>query len=486
MQKKFIVNLAFLLLLNILVKPFYILGIDAEILKQVEASNPGMYGEYFSLIGLTFIFNIFLDFGIINFNTRNIAQNDQLLTKHFSGIISVRAFLSLFYIVLIVISGWLLGYSKHQFEILMVLAFNQILVAFILYFRSNLSGLLLFKQDSIISVLDRILLIGTCSILLWGGMLHSPFKIEWFVYAQTASYGITAIVSGVLVIRKTGWFKPKFDKAFSILILKKSMPYALLVLLMMIYYRSDSVMLERMMPKGARESALYAQGFRFFEAFNMIGFLFAGLLLPIFSRMIKEKENISSILFLAFKILFSVSIVVGIAGYLYSEELISWRYQISGIELERSAAAFGMLMLSFISICVTYIFGTLLTAHGSLKKLNWLAFFGVGLNIGLNLWLIPDYGAYGAALASLITQMLTAIGQVILSFQEVELSIDTKSIYQIGIFITSIILLVVVRDYISLPWGYSALLFVVFGAVFSIVTGMVSLKGIVRILKTKQ
>ena len=58
MQKKFISNLALVLLLNLLIKPFYILGIDAEILKQVELNSPGSYGMYFSILGLTFIGNI--------------------------------------------------------------------------------------------------------------------------------------------------------------------------------------------------------------------------------------------------------------------------------------------------------------------------------------------------------------------------------------------------------------------------------------------
>ena len=486
MQKKFIVNLAFLLLLNLLVKPFYILGIDAEILKQVESTNPGNYGEYFSLMGLTFILNIFLDFGIINYNTRNIAQNRQLLTKHFSGIISIRALLSILYLVLIFGSGLVLGYEKFQFKLLSILALNQILVAFILYFRSNLTALLLFKQDSIISVLDRVLLIGICSVLLWGGITKHAFKIEWFIYAQTISYGLTALISGMLVVKKTGWFKPKFDKAFSLMIFKQSIPYALLILLMMVYYRSDSVMLERMLPDGARESAIYAQGFRFFEALNMIGYLFAGLLLPIFSRMLKEKDDISNMLFLSLKILLSGALVVGIAGFLFREELVNWRYGISGTELIRSSESFGMLMLCFISICTTYIFGTLLTANGNLKILNWLAFGGVILNISLNAWLIPTKGAYGAALASLITQGLTALGQIILSFAEIKIHVDKKSLLQIGSFLALLSGLIFFHNKLHTDWYWNLLLFVISGGIISIITGMISVKGVIKILRSEQ
>ena len=92
MQKKFIKNLFFLLVLNLLIKPFYILGIDAEIINRVGAEK---YGIYFSLFNFSFLFNIFLDFGINNFNTKNVAQNEHLLSKYFSKLFSLKLLLVL-------------------------------------------------------------------------------------------------------------------------------------------------------------------------------------------------------------------------------------------------------------------------------------------------------------------------------------------------------------------------------------------------------
>ena len=42
MKKKFIWNLLLVLILNLLIKPFYILGIDAEIINRV---GPSVYGN---------------------------------------------------------------------------------------------------------------------------------------------------------------------------------------------------------------------------------------------------------------------------------------------------------------------------------------------------------------------------------------------------------------------------------------------------------
>lgn len=480
MQKKFITNLILVLVLNVIVKPFYILGIDAEVLKQTGDD----YGIYFSLLGLTFILNIFLDAGIVNYNTKNIAQHQHLLQKHFSGIITIRIALSFLYFILIFILAWLLNYPPSYFKLLGILAFNQVLVAFILYFRSNLSGLLLFKKDSIISVLDRFILIGISSYLLWGRASNTPYQIEWFAYSQTFAYAVTLIVAYLFVKNQAGQLRFKIDKLFSFAIIKQSLPYATLILLMMLYYRSDAIMLERLLPNGKEETALYAQGYRFFEAFNMLGFLFAGLLLPLFSKILKNKENITDLLFTSFKLLFAASVVIALSAYLNKVEIMEWRYQLTGSELMHSANSFGILLFCFIAISTTYIFGTLLTANGNLKLLNWLAFGGVILNIVLNLYLIPKQGAYGAALASLITQTITVIGQIALCFYLLKIK---KSFPTIIATFSFIILMYITyygfQEYIDLEWYYQFLGFGFAGLLLSFATKMIDIKQFFVILK---
>ena len=66
MARSFLANLALLLVLNLLVKPFYILGIDAGVQDAVGSE---VYGGYAALMGLSFLLNILLDLGITSFNT---------------------------------------------------------------------------------------------------------------------------------------------------------------------------------------------------------------------------------------------------------------------------------------------------------------------------------------------------------------------------------------------------------------------------------
>ncbi len=479
MQRKFILNLAFVLVLNLLVKPFYILGIDAEVLKQVGEEA---YGNYFALISLSFLLNIFLDAGITNFNTRNIAQHRQLLQKHFSNIIAVRGLLALGYLVLITLAGWLLAYSKEQMWLLWVLGFNQVLVAFVLYFRSNLAGLHRFVQDSMVSVLDRILLIGICGALLWGGFMNRPFEIEWFVYSQTVAYAITAMVAAFLVLRESGRIRLQWNVPFTYMILKQSAPYALLVLLMTIYYRSDSVMLERMLPDGAYHAGVYAQGFRFFEASNMIAYLFAVLLLPIFSKMIGDKQMIDDLLRLSFKTLMSGALILAVGCIFHAEALLELRYVQIG---DQAAASFAVLMACFVAVCGTYIFGTLLTANGSMRWLNYLAAAGMVLNIVLNLWMIPHFQAFGSAVASLITQVITALAQMYLALRVFDLKPDLRLARNFLLFAAGVIGLGWASNELTFHVIYNLIIMAAFSLLWASITGMLSFRQLVTIMRQR-
>ncbi|MEI6852322.1 MAG: oligosaccharide flippase family protein, partial [Bacteroidota bacterium] len=184
-HRKFITNLLILLFLNLLIKPFWILGIDRTVQNTVGAEQ---FGFYFAVFNLTFIFNIFLDLGLTNFNNKNIAQNHHLLNKHFSSLLILKFLLAIVYCVITISAGLIIGYNSQQMLLLLVLCFNQFLTSFILYLRSNISGLHFFKTDSVISVLDRVIMIIICGALLWGHIFNEPFRIEWFIFAQTASY----------------------------------------------------------------------------------------------------------------------------------------------------------------------------------------------------------------------------------------------------------------------------------------------------------
>lgn len=409
MQRKFITNLAFLLFLNLLIKPFWIFGIDRAVQNTVGADS---YGLYAALFNFTFLFNILLDLGITNYNNRHISQHNFLLNKYFSGILILRLFLAGIYFLISTGVALALGYRGAEIYILLVLLLNQALLSFILYLRSNLAGLHLFKTDSIISVLDRLIMIVVCGFLLWGNITDAPFRIEWFIWAQTGGYLLTALVTFFLVSSKASSVRLEWNPKFLLVVLKKSYPFAILILLMAFYNRIDSVMLERLLPEGPTQAGIYAQAYRLLDAANMIAYLFAGLLLPMFSHMIKKKEPMEELISLSFSFIAVLAVIVISFCLFYAYDIMDMLYH---AHVEESARVLQLVMCCFLAYSSVFIFGTLLTANGNLGQLNKVALSGMLLNIVLNLFLIPRFEATGAAVSSIITQYLTAGLQVLLA-----------------------------------------------------------------------
>lgn len=450
MNNKFLKNIIFLLFVNLLIKPFWILGIDVSVQNLVGDNS---YGLYLAISQFSYLFYILLDLGLTNFNNRNIAQNNQLLSKHFVGISQAKILLTVLYFLVIFIIGWLIGYRGEQLKLLAIVGFNQVLLSFILYVRSNISALLLFKTDSLLSVLDRVLMILICSFMLWSGFIPKEyFNVYTYIYAQTVSYVITLIIAIFIVLRHTGKLTIRINIPFVIMIIKKSLPYALLVLLMSFYNRLEPVLIERLLPEdiAASQAGVYAKAWRLFDAGNNISYLFSVILLPLFAAIIKEKEDLQSLVKQSFSIMLSMTCIIAVLCIFYSNKFMDIMYP----EQNNTDASTILMILmgSFVSVSVTYIFGTLLTANGNLKQLNIVAASGVVINITLNCIFIPHFQAVGAALTSLCVQFVTCVIQFFIAKSIFRLKLGNAFWFRILAFLILISTSTHLSTLLSLNW----------------------------------
>jgi O-antigen/teichoic acid export membrane protein len=469
LKKKFVTNLILLLFLNILVKPFWVFGIDRTVQNVVGAAD---YGIYFSLFSFSILLNILLDFGMTNFNNREISRHPSAIKSMFSSMVGLKFVMAIFYALVCLAIGWIIGYDRQQFSLLWFLILNQFLASLILYFRSNISGLQLFRTDSLLSVLDKTLMIVICSMLLWGRATGGDFQIEWFVYAQTASYAIAALIAFILVYIRAGKFIALPEPRLFLTIIRNSYPFALLSILMAIYYRIDSVMLERMLPDGAVQAGIYAQAFRILDAFTMYAFLFASLLLPMFSRMIQQNKKVEDLTIFSLMLLLVPVIAVSLILVFYRLEFMNVLYHEHAAE---SAEVLALLMLAHIFVSATYIFGTLLTAGGFLKELNITASVGLVMNVILNVILIPRHQAFGSALASLVTQVVILAIQVALVFRIFHFRLDANLLIRFGFFILFLCAANWSSIFMDLPWWLEV------GGIFFFTIGLAFLTGLVRL-----
>mgnify|MGYP000164722794 FL=1 len=479
MQKRFFSSLALSLFLNLLIKPFSVLVIDVGV-QRVLGNE--IYGQYFVLLSLTLVFNIFLDLGINNFTTRFIAQDESHLNQHVSRVLYLRGLLFLVYAVLVFVSAWLIRLATEQYILLILLVLNQFLIQSVAFIRSLFSGLHLFKTDTLISVLDRALL-----ILIMGSALLfsvSSITIYNFVLAQSICYLITFSLALWLIRKQLKSILPVFDLSYILDILKRSAPYALLVLLMMLYNRSDVVILKQISSDGNYQAGIYAQGYRLLDAFSMLGMIFAGLLFPVFSRMIHQhSKDLMALVQVTGKLLIGGAIgILFIVNYNGSYIL----HLIYGDKVDNeSITVFFYLMLAFAAMSFNFIFGTLLTAGGFLKSLNFSALLGVIISVFSNIYLIPTMGALGCAISAFITQAFVSLVLVIISARSLQVYFNIRSIISFVLYAGSIF---TIKQFVplSISAGSSLWLDITLVLVFSFVFSIIDFNSLRKIWKLKE
>jgi O-antigen/teichoic acid export membrane protein len=335
----------------------------------------------------------------------------------------------------------------------------------------------MFITDSILSVLDKFLMILFLSILLWSNLFNGIFKLEWFIYSQTLAYIVTAIVAVSITLGKANYFKPRLDKRYLILIIKKSAPFTLLIFLMAIYNRIEPILLERLLPDGEIQSGIYAQGFRIMEVMSNFSLLFPVLLLPIFSKMLKNKENISELVSFASNLLLVPAIVVAFSCFAYSNDLMNFLYH-----QPQSGPIFRMLILGFIGLSLTYIYGTLLTANGSFRELNIMAALAVICNVTLNLYLIPHFKAQGAAWSSFLTQTGTGVIQMIMAYKILNIASIKSRMIKFALWIAAFIAILIFFKSCFTNWilGLSSAIFC--GFLIALTLKVINIKEMLGIL----
>lgn len=422
MKREFLLNILFLVGINLLIKPLYIFGIDLKVQNTLGSDTYGLFAALFSL---SYILQIINDAGLQQFNNQTLSQDRGLLRDQYPRLLGLKFWLAVIYLAGCALIALSIGYGPEILPLLLHIAFNQVLLSWILFLRSNISGMGMYRQDSLVSVLDKFLMLAICGILLYHPDLSARFTLSWFVWAQTISFLITILV-GRTFLRGHGL---RFSRSFSWTSLRplvmKSLPFALAVLLMSAYTRMDTLLLERLLPDGDHEAGIYYMAYRLLDAANNVSLLFAGLLLPMLAQMLAKREDVQPLVVVGTRLLVAGSMITAVAVSRYADPIIHSLYDKAP---EEAVASLKLLIWSFVPVSMMYVFGTLLTAGARLNLMNKALACTVVINLVLLLVLIPLHGAVGAATATLITQSGVALTMIILAFRVMPVRLDWKEL----------------------------------------------------------
>jgi O-antigen/teichoic acid export membrane protein len=184
---------------------------------------------------------------------------------------------------------------------------------------------------------------------------------------------------------------------------KTAFPYGLLALLTIIYFRIDVIMLAGL--KGAQEAGHYNAALRLFEAGVIIPSALAGALFPVMSRQLASREMDGLLLShtQALKLMGLIAMPAAAAGWRFSPWLVDLFF---GPDYGPAGPVLALLSVCWVLFFINIPLGNLLAASNLMPKFVPWAAANTGLNVVLNLLLIPPLGAVGAVAATLACEVV--------------------------------------------------------------------------------
>jgi len=203
------------------------------------------------------------------------------------------------------------------------------------------------------------------------------------------------------------------------------LPFALTVFLMSVHVRADGFLLERIHPDGAHEAGIYAAAYRLLDASNMVGYLVASFFMPFIARLWSENQALGKTILQTrhLQLMFAVTIaaiVIMLAPWL--EKILYHREDGYSIQVLRWC------LPALIGYSFVQVYGTVMTATGNIVAFCYLNLTAVFINIILNLFLIPSYGAFGCCISALCSQAFLAVATMVFVNGKLKIAADARSL----------------------------------------------------------
>ena len=365
-----------------------------------RALGPADLGKYYFAISFTTIFAIFIDLGLVNVLTREVAKTQDQAKKLLSSVLAIKIPLTIISTLAVIILVNLMGYSEVTRDLVYLSSICMILDSFTVTFFAVIRGFHNLFFESIASVVFQLIVLITGLFVLRLN-LGLRFLMAALILASIYNF----IYSALLVWRK--WhltLVPNFDVKLIKLIIKITLPFAIFAIFQRIYTNLDTVLLSVL--AGDRYVGLYQVAFKIIFALQFLPLAFTASLYPAMSNYWASNRQQLVITFeraMNYLIIISLPIAVGIA-VLADKVVLLFKSGYNQAILPLQINMFALLFMF-----VAYPVGSLLNACDR-QKINTVNMaITLIVSIILNLLLIPRYQAVGASLTVAITNILMLI-----------------------------------------------------------------------------
>lgn len=358
------------------------------------------YGIYNFALSFTILFTIFSDLGITQFIIREIARKKAATNYYLTNAFLIKCILSIVAFGLIVAIIWIIDYPQDIRTIIYLFAIYNILISFSELFTSIFQANEKMEYASIVQVTEKLILITLGLYVIFSG--YGLLELA-YVYIFAA---LTCTLVGLLLIPKVAHPKIQINHRIWKDLTLSSLPFGINAVFAMIFFKIDVVLL------GLLDSSIVVGIYS--AAYNpllSLSMMLTGIVItaiyPVMSRyFIDAKDSLTKLTILTLKYMGIIGFPIAVGCFVLADKFILLFY---GGQYLDSVLVFQILAF-FIPIRLTSsITGTFLYSTDKQNFRSIAVVICAFLNIALNITLIPFLSYIGAAIATIISEIILYI-----------------------------------------------------------------------------
>jgi len=371
---------------------FLLVVFSARLLGDVE------YGKFAFALAFTGLFFILADGGIHQLLMREIARSPESMKKLIGNGLFLKLLLAAFTTICIYVIGQLTGKPLEVLTTVYLIGASEIAASFADFFATVFRATLKMKYDVAGIIFSRVVNTALGIAVLIMGM-----GIVVLAWVYLISQVLKCVYAALMVHTKFAKITVQYDPPVAKSLVKRGLVFWTLSLSTITYTYGDSILLSFM--ASDQVVGWYNAAYRLVFAMMFIPMGTMKVIFPALSAYYDEsKEDFARLFERTFKVMFIAGFSLATLFFVFAEDIIVTLY---GPEYRNAAGALRILVWStaviFIGIVMTHVTRA---AHCEKFTAKVIASSAV-LNILLNFILIPHYSFYGAAVATLASELFT-------------------------------------------------------------------------------
>jgi O-antigen/teichoic acid export membrane protein len=359
------------------------------------------FGQFATVTTFVGMFSVFFELGLAQYVQRSIAQDRSKTSDLLATLVTLRLLLALAGIVALTGGAAAIGHPPIIVLGVFLLTLTFLPAAILMPLATVVTANERFDLMAGVEIVSRLL-----TILLTIGVLLAGFGIIGLLCTGFVVMPIQIAICLYTIRRyRLGNIRLKFAPHEWPAFIRAALPFGLTSLALTFNFNADSVILSRTHPAEVVGWYNLAYGFIFSIVAISDGFLTS--MTPSLAREhTSNPGHVQAWTQTSLKWLALFALPASIGTWLLAEPIIATLY---GERFAPSGALFALLawdvpLLLFISFC-----GNLTSAIGLEKPAARIYLAATFLNVSLNLWLIPRYGAQAAALITVATDTISSL-----------------------------------------------------------------------------